>query len=99
MTVNWKPITEQEYDEALGALPPALHLSDCFLLGEPYSDRACNVTGRRAVTFHAYAKRDGGFFKAEPLTRLEFLQCRQAGFRDGFAFTSTNPAGADGAPR
>ena len=80
MKVFWHPIPEKEYDDALGCLPPRLHLSDGFLLGEPYSFRECTVTGKDAQTWTAFKivgihthEKPCEFFRAgAPLTVAEF---------------------------
>ena len=75
----WNPISEAEYDSALGALPPRVHYGEGFLLGEPYSFRRCSVEEKGAGTWSAYkveggSRREAGaFYRAsEPLTVAEF---------------------------
>jgi hypothetical protein len=81
MKMNWKPITEEDYDAALGALPPRVQLHDAFLLGEPYDWRPCTATaGRMLDTYHPYAQIRGAFYKGEPVTVPEFVQGHAKGF-------------------
>lgn len=53
--VEWSEVTEAEYDEQLGCLPPAYQGNNGFLVGEPMSHHA--VTG--APLFQAYRFLDG----------------------------------------
>lgn len=40
MAMKWKQITPERFDEMLCVLPPAVHLLDGFLLGEPFDHNA-----------------------------------------------------------
>jgi hypothetical protein len=75
-TITWKPITAERYFDMLGALPPALHVFEGFLLGEQYSSRVCRVTKEGRGTFMAFTQRGPHhFFEAsEPLTKPEFRE-------------------------
>ena len=73
--VNWKPIDEADYDDALGMLPPALQTGIGFLMGEPATHRTCSVHGGVKPTFAAFIHKGERFFKADrPLTIAEFIQ-------------------------
>ncbi len=65
----WHQITETEFFDALGAVPPALRWNDGFLQGEAIDH--CPTTGRQRFTaFHQVA---GNYFRArEPMTRDQF---------------------------
>jgi hypothetical protein len=67
-----KEVTEARFDEMLGVLPPALHLSKGFLVGEPHDHRKCKVTGQTAPTFAAFFTHRGKFFESDPMTFAEF---------------------------
>lgn len=56
--VEWSEVTEEQYDEALGCLPPVYQGNGGFLVGEPASHHA--VSG--APLFQAYRVRDGKYF-------------------------------------
>lgn len=87
MKVNLKPASYARYWEMLGVLPPAIQLSDGFLVGEPYDHRKCITTGRRLACYSAFFglhyDESGDHFEAEePLTIPEFRQAialRRAG--------------------
>lgn len=69
----WLASDEDEYWRALGALPPALRTGYGFLLGEPYNDRTCGVTGKTTTTFWAFREHSDQFHKsAAPMTVAEF---------------------------
>jgi hypothetical protein len=73
VATKWIESTEADYWQALGCLPPAARNGLGFLLGEPSTLRDCRVTGHLHNTFHAFAERDGCFFKsAEPITIPEW---------------------------
>jgi hypothetical protein len=73
--VNWKPIDEADYDDALGMLPPAKQTGNGFLLGEAANHRTCEVDGKVKSTFAAFIHKGDRFFKADrPLTVAEFVR-------------------------
>lgn len=67
--IQWRPTTEEQFDEMLNVLPPAAWINGGFLVGEPSDHHA--QTG--APRFQAYRQR-GQIFEAStrPLTRAEF---------------------------
>jgi hypothetical protein len=67
--IMWSETTEQVYDEMLGALPPALWLTNGFLVGEPNDHEADTGEPR----FDGFKQKDGKFYAASrPMTRAEF---------------------------
>ncbi len=79
MKIELKPVSCDRYWEMLGCVPPALHLYDGFLVGDPYDLRTCAVTGKMTNTYHAYFGRglndaDEHFVAVQPLTVAEFRQ-------------------------
>ena len=74
MTHKFKKIDEDRYWYMLGALPPAEHHYHGFLVGEPYSFRRCEVTGKVTETFTACFRGapDDHFEAIEPMTKAEF---------------------------
>lgn len=75
MSQTWKIVTRERFWEMLGMMPPARRNGLGFLVGEPYSYRACAVTKRGAETFSAFAEdhRSEVYFECEqPLTVAEF---------------------------
>lgn len=79
--MNWTKITEDDFHQALGAVPPAVHYHDGFLLGEPHDSRECRITGKDRNTFRAFAKIGDDFYKGDPLTVPEFNAERTKGFK------------------
>jgi hypothetical protein len=75
---NLKQVTESNFFDALGALPPKDSTGNSFLLGEPASDRVCNVTSRYSPTWHGYIHTGDGIFleTVQPVTRAEFAELR-----------------------
>lgn len=77
-SVTWTEITERQFWDALGALPPALQIGSAFLLGEPFDHHA--VTGQPRFT--AYVQRviagaedvrtERFEASSRPMTRAEF---------------------------
>jgi len=71
-------IAYEEFWSACEVLPPAIMLHDGFLLGEPYSERACSISNRRDTVWWAYfgPGREGAqHFKADmPMTTTEFRE-------------------------
>ena len=89
-----------EFWDACEVLPPAIMLHDGFLLGEPYSDRACSILNRQDTVWWAYfgPGREGAqHFKADtPLTKTEFreaIRLLRAG--QGATFAATEKADRD----
>ena len=77
---TWKEVDEARYDDMLGALPPAYHDRSGFLVGEPWSHRACKATGTRdQPTFAAFAQYAGKFYENDhAMTLAEYLAFRRA---------------------
>ena len=82
MTVytQWVEVSEERYEEMLGALPPLDWWSKGFLVGEANSHRACRVSGRVTADYQAFVKivsSDGEttyYASKECLTRQEWAQ-------------------------
>ena len=73
---TWLPSTATDYDNALGALPPASMRNGAFLLGEPQDHHA--ITGRpRYDAYHHDTATDTYLASSRPLTVLEFLKRMQ----------------------
>jgi hypothetical protein len=51
------PVEPAAYAEALEMMPPTVHLSSGFLLGEVYTHRPCRVLGGIAPAYTAYTNR------------------------------------------
>ncbi len=67
--LEWHPISESQYTQAMGCLPPAAHRDRHFLLGEPHDSHP--RTG--APRFTCYLHLPTGFFcGSKPLTVQEF---------------------------
>jgi hypothetical protein len=67
--ITWSETTEEIYMEMLGALPPALWLTNGFLVGEPADHES--DTGR--ARYDGFKQKDGKFYAASrPMTRAEF---------------------------
>ena len=70
----WRESTQENYDYALGVLPP-IDFEDghSFLVGEPMTHRVCTVTGDIRPTYEGWTYVDSKFYVAtEDLTRPEF---------------------------
>jgi hypothetical protein len=61
---SWTSATRDQYEEALGSLPPIEWKAKGFLIGEPYDDGRCTITGNIRVRFKAMATFNGRFFPA-----------------------------------
>jgi hypothetical protein len=66
-----KEITEQQYDYALGVLPPALWLANRFLIGEPADHRHCKILKKIVPVYAAYFAAVGRFYE-DPMSFAEF---------------------------
>ena len=68
-----KQVTQERFDDMLGAVPPAVQTDKGFLVGEAISHRRCNVTGKPKPTFAAFFQYGSRFFENEsPMTVAEF---------------------------
>ena len=66
---TWTEITEERYDEMLGALPPAVWTVVGFLVGEPMDHDPVTSLPR----YSAFAQANGKFYAAnEVMTAREF---------------------------
>lgn len=69
MFVAWKEITEQRYDEMLGAVPPVLQMAKGFLVGEAVDLDPTSGNPR----FAAFINHEGRFYEcSQPMTRGQF---------------------------
>ena len=68
----WKEVDEARFDEMLGVLPPALHLSKGFLVGEPFDHRTCTITGHTMPSYAAFLQHGGKFYEGPNMTVPEF---------------------------
>lgn len=68
--IAWNATTEEEYNNMLNCLPPALWLGRAFLMGEPWDHDASNGQPR----FAAYRVLNDGTCQvaSRPMTRTEF---------------------------
>jgi hypothetical protein len=74
---TWKEVTEEQYDEMLGMLPPAsmrapMGAQSGFLVGEPFTHRRCNVSGEVRADYAAYVMVDGKCYAGPNLTMPEW---------------------------
>lgn len=72
----WKEIDEARFDEMLGILPPALHQSKGFLVGEPFDHRTCTVSGNFTATYAAFVCWGNRFFEGPNMTVGEFRRLK-----------------------
>lgn len=70
-TISWEPITESEYDEMLGCLPPAYYGSTGFLVGEP-TDHDAKTGMPRFTAYRCYPKLNQYWVSNRPMTIKEF---------------------------
>lgn len=72
--IRFQPITEERYFELLEALPPIEFSPRAFLVGEPYTEQTCQITGKFLPSYQAcFDFGNGNFYEAHrPLTRPEF---------------------------
>lgn len=84
-TITLTPTTREDFWAMLGAVPPARRKAIGFLVGEPYSDRVCQVAHTYQVTYHAYFQIGEHFFDAGPLTMEEFETVTAADLMKGVA--------------
>ena len=77
----FKAVTEDRYDEMLGAVPPAAHNQIGFLVGEAWTGKACEATDCQQKcrnrydcdAFRAFVERAGSFYEClSPMTIGEF---------------------------
>lgn len=97
-----KQVTQQRFDDMLGAVPPAVQTASGFLVGEPITDRLCTVTQQRRPVFAAFFQYGSRYFKNEsPMTVAEFKRFPLAAmifeypvfdFRDGELLTEREAA-------
>ena len=67
--ITWSETTEAQFTEMLEVLPPALMITDAFLVGEPYDHDAGNGQPR----FQGFRQIGGRHFAgSRPMTRAEF---------------------------
>jgi len=67
--VQWLESTEEDYDYALGCLPPIAYNGSGFLVGEPYDHDPLTGSPR----FRAHIMQNDKFFKSDrPITIEEF---------------------------
>lgn len=67
--LRWKEISEDEFNDAMDALPPAVMIGGCFLLGEPFDTHAGTGYNR----YCPYVQRQGKFYGGtKPLTVPQF---------------------------
>jgi hypothetical protein len=67
--VVWRECPEARYDKMLNVLPPAVHLRNGFLVGEPWDHDA----GTGEPRFAAFRRHLGAFEESNrPMTRTEF---------------------------
>jgi len=73
---TWKTTTEEKFWEMLGVLPPEYQKGGAFLMGEPYSNRRCTISGNYSDTFQGFREFSTAIFEetSEPVTKLEFLE-------------------------
>ena len=70
--VKWKEVTEERFDEMLGALPPIAFSHSGFLVGEAWTHRIIN--GRERAAYMGLKRFDGKFYEClAPLTVDEFI--------------------------
>ncbi len=69
----WTEVSAERYNEMLGILPPALHTSYGFLVGEACSHRNCKIDGTFTADYAAFITVGKKFYACtENMTRREF---------------------------
>lgn len=69
----WVETTEDNYFEALEAVPPHYMGNGAFLLGEPATFRRCLITGHLQETYDGYLHRNGKYWTLKTdVTEREF---------------------------
>jgi hypothetical protein len=72
---TWTEVSADRFNEMLGVLPPAHHLTFGFLVGEAYTHRKCHVSKRTLPAYRAYIERGQRYYTcSEPLTIPEFRE-------------------------
>ena len=64
--------SEDDYNEMLEVLPPALMLGKGFLVGEPFDHRTCTVTNVMRASYAAFFQHNGKFYEGGYMTVPEF---------------------------
>lgn len=79
--LTWDPVSEAEYDQMLGVLPPIdWVVAVGFLVGEATDHRSFSGYPR----YRAYRRIGDGFYvSSRPVTRFEWHEIRSAGEKGG----------------
>lgn len=73
LTLAFRPITPERYDDMLDILPPALETGLGFLMGEPMDYRVCRVQGTTRAAYSAFVQSGAVHFQASaPMTAPEW---------------------------
>ena len=86
LTLVFRPITPERYDDMLDILPPALETGLGFLMGEPMDYRVCRVQGTTRAAYSAFVQSGAAHFQASaPMTAPEFRRLTTAQIQEGAA--------------
>lgn len=67
-----KEVSAERYNQMLEILPPAIWLTNRYLVGEPSSHRRCKITKTTCPTYAAFFFAFGRYFESDPMTVSEF---------------------------
>jgi hypothetical protein len=82
--VQWIEVTDEQYEDALGCVPPAMFWSGGFLIGEPYDHHALTGEPRYTAFVRKVTRGDGwserrSYQSSRPMTKREFREAKDKG--------------------